>query len=251
MPSRQQARIHSFVCLAAEPWIRAFIALCVSARRIQRRCQAWLGSRTRRSASSREHGPVPFVQANRRCFPVIPVPARTVVELEIALLGRGVLAQCGELRHERQLSVVLGCRSRALRLPACRSSPRTCARRHRTPWRNWRPWPTGDRSRSSRRPAGGSRCRDRRGSDRRPPSPCGRSVLDRVVDDEPELLLADVGLRPDLALFRQEHAADERRQLLVVRGHLLQRRVGIAKAQRARAARRRSGAGGSRRGCAR
>ena len=33
MPSRQHARIHSLVCRAADPWISAFIALCVSARR--------------------------------------------------------------------------------------------------------------------------------------------------------------------------------------------------------------------------
>jgi Protein of unknown function (DUF992) len=33
MPSRQHARIQSLVCRAAEPWISAFIALGVSARR--------------------------------------------------------------------------------------------------------------------------------------------------------------------------------------------------------------------------
>src|SRR5215472_14183777 len=63
IPSRQQARIHSLVWRAAEPWIRAFIALLVSARRVLRRYQGWLGSATRRSASSREHGPMPSVQA--------------------------------------------------------------------------------------------------------------------------------------------------------------------------------------------
>ena len=63
IPSRQQARIHSLVWRAADPWMSAFIAVWGLARRIQRRCQGWLGSRTRRSASSREHGPMPSVQA--------------------------------------------------------------------------------------------------------------------------------------------------------------------------------------------
>ena len=56
------------------------------------------------------------------------------------------------------------------------------------------------------------------------------------MHDEAELLLRDVGLGPDLAFLRQEHAADQRRQLLVARRHLLQRRIGIGEAQRAGAA---------------
>ena len=63
-----------------------------------------------------------------------------------------------------------------------------------------------------------------------------QTLRDRVVDDEPKFLLRDVRLGPHLAFLRQEHAADQRRQLLVVRGHLLQRRIGIVKAQRAGAA---------------
>ena len=54
-----------------------------------------------------------------------------------------------------------------------------------------------------------------------------QTVLDRVVDNEPKLLLRDIRLGPHFSFLRQEDAADQRRQLLIVRGHLLQRWMGI------------------------
>src|SRR5262245_20664872 len=46
--------------------------------------------------------------SNLRCFPGIPMPARAVVELEVALLRSGVLAARRKLQDERKLAVVLG-----------------------------------------------------------------------------------------------------------------------------------------------
>ena len=56
------------------------------------------------------------------------------------------------------------------------------------------------------------------------------------MHDEAEFLLRAIGRAPQLALFRQEHAADQRPQLLVARRHLLQRRIGIREPERAGAA---------------
>jgi hypothetical protein len=55
---------------------------------------------------------------------------------------------------------------------------------------------------------------------------CARQIaLERMMHDEAEFLLRDVGLAPDLAFFGQEHAANERCQLFVACRHLLQRRI--------------------------
>ena len=63
-----------------------------------------------------------------------------------------------------------------------------------------------------------------------------KALRGRVVHDQPKLLLADVARTPHLAFLRQEAAANQRGKLLVVRGHLLQRRIGIREPQRAGAA---------------
>ena len=60
----------------------------------------------------------------------------------------------------------------------------------------------------------------------------GQIALRGVMDDESKFLLRTVGRTPDLALFRQEHTANERPQLGVARRHLLQRRIGIREPER-------------------
>ena len=52
-----------------------------------------------------------------------------------------------------------------------------------------------------------------------------QAELGRATRQPAEFLLRLVGLAPDLTLFRQEHAADQRPQFLVANRHLLQRRI--------------------------
>ena len=56
------------------------------------------------------------------------------------------------------------------------------------------------------------------------------------MHDEAKFLLRDIWLAPDLALLRQEYAADQRTQFLVARWHLLQWRIGVGEPQRTGAA---------------
>ena len=52
------------------------------------------------------------------------------------------------------------------------------------------------------------------------------------MHDEAKFLLRAIDRTPHLALFRQEHAPDQRPQLLVARRHLLQRWIGIREPER-------------------
>ena len=63
------------------------------------------------------------------------------------------------------------------------------------------------------------------------------------MHDVSKFLLRDIVLSPYFSIFRQERVADQRRQLLVARRHLLQRRIGIREPERAGSARILSGKG--------
>ena len=171
--------------------------------------------------------------SDRRCFPAIPMPARAVIELDVAEpFGLGVwqsAESCDTNGSSRSYLVVdrarFGYRLADHLGELAHAGAEYLGEVDVLGRLALEPGHVGDQLRGSRR-------RDRCDSDRPPPSRCGRLCCDRVVHDESEFLLRDVGLGPDLALFRQEHAADQRRQLLVARRHLLQRRIGIGKAQR-------------------